>query len=266
MESFGLDTRFGEAVSAEVFVNGMLAGSVEAGHRAFQSLAIQQDVMPGNNRIEMVLTIPSPPGTTPPIGNPATMFAELVLESDAVQDLGDRYEITTTPVGTREWRADAGAPIAAQHRLVLDWAAPPGTTVPIWMEATPLLPETALARITAELEELRSLLSARQIHTFQAHMHCRNADMARAYPVNGSAATRAAADSTMLDEVLPAAPIAFAAIVASRLRLRSYAGGRVIACMADDGKPPLRTVVASGEPLYIAATFAMLDGQMVVIR
>ena len=137
---------------------------------------------------------------------------------------------------------------------------------PIWQRASPTTPDMALDLIATELQTLRNLLVERRIGEFQDRMRHRNADMARAYPMAGSVTKRAAADSAMLDGILPPAPLVCAPIDRNRLRLRPFAGGRVIACSADDGSPPLRCRGADGDPIFVSTTFAMVDGKMVVIR
>ena len=264
METFGIDSRFGKALLAEVTVNGMLVVSVQPGHESFQSLPIHQDVLPGANRLEVILTVPVAPGAPLPLGDPMSMFVDIAVEADHVRDIGESYEVTTSLVREARWQADEGAPLTLPHRMAIDWVVPSSITPPIWTRAQRATPEQARMVIVSELQELRRLLEARQIDAFQNRMRLRNEDMARAYPITGSANRRADLDSAMLADLLPETP-RFASIDPARLQIRPFADGLVLAVQMDDGKAPLRCGSPTN-PIEIATTFAMIDGRMAVVR
>lgn len=271
MKSFGLTARLGAGVAAEIYLNGALLSEKAPGQMTSQSLAMQHDVLPGVNRLLALATgagvPPHAPARPIPDANPDDFFLELELDTESVRDLGDSYEVTTDPVDERSWRpAEDGGPVALPHRISLDFHAPEGMRPPVWARASAVQPESVRGLVAAELQSLRRLVEAREFQLFQARMRIRNEDMARAYPLSGSASERAARDVAILEERIGEARPQVPPIDHGALAIRTFADGRIIDVRASDGKPPLRVMQQGQQPVYLSVSFAMIGGELVAVR
>jgi hypothetical protein len=271
MKSFGADVRVGAAVAAEVYLNGALVAESAEGSMSAHSVALQHEVVPGSNELLIVATgsnvSPTAASRYVTVEDASQFYAEIDLDEDSVRDLGEEYEVTSTPLTDRKWRPAEGiGEMFLPQRLSIHFMAPPDATAPVWLRATPVDAEAIRPAVAAELETLRRLLESRDLQSFQANMRLRNVDMARAYPLNGTAEDRAGRDTAILQQVLNVAGLRFPAPSPSALAIRTFAQGRIIDVRAPDGQPPLRAIPLEGEPLFITVRFAMIDGKLSVIR
>lgn len=271
MNAFALEARMGSVVAAEIYLNGALLSDKQPGQMASQSLAIQHEVLPGRNQILAIVTAGGiPPQAAPrlaPDVDPADCFVELYLDRETVKDLGDRYQVTNDPLDERRWRpAEEGGPLSLPHRIVLEFEAPGLFLPPVWTRATAVQPEAVRGQVAAALEDLRRLLEARDFPAFQVRMRLRNEDMARAYPLSGSAAERAVRDSSTLAEEMGAPGAKIPPVDPSGLVIRTFADGRIIDPRAGDGHPALRIVAPGADPVFLSVSFSLIEGRLSPVR
>lgn len=271
MQSFGLETRLGADIMAEIYLNGALVGEKMDRLMTTQSLAIQHEVVPGQNELVILATSGgvSPHAPPQPIApeNPAALFVEADLDMDTVRDVGDSYEITTEPLRDIRWRpAEGNGAMVVPHRISVPFSAPPGQSQPIWIRAAHVQAEGMREIAAAALTDLRGVLQQRDLAGFQARMLLRNEDMARAYPLSGNARERAARDNASLEGTLADPALRFAEIAPAALIVRTFADGRIVDVRGPDGQPPLRAQAPGKETAFFAVTFAMIAGKLVPIR
>lgn len=266
MQAFGLDIRYGKGVAARVMLNGIVVGEKAPGDLVAQSLALQHDVVPGANRIEIVI---AGAGVSPYASpravdaDPGDFFVEAALELDSIKELADRYEITTTEIEHREWRP--GGPVTLPHRIAIPFTAPLAVSRPAWLDAQAVEPEAVRAEVAALLGALRDRLAVGDYPGYQRLMRIRNADMARAYPTSGSTEQRAATDSAMLAEALGPEP-ELAPIDPASLRLTAEADGRLLRVERTGGHGALLALGPSRQPVELAVGLARLGGKLVAVR
>lgn len=269
MVSFGLDVRFGQALAAEVLLNGALLSETRPGYMTSHSLAIQHEVLPGANTLEVVVTAgrvsPNAEPQPAPDVNSDECYVEIELDREYVLDMGDIYKVTSEPVADKSWRPST-RPVFLPHQITLSFEAPLSLQPPIWTRAAPMQAGSVKAGVAAALEQLRELLERRDLEAFQSQMHLRNADMARAYPFSGSAAQRASEDVAALSAELASPGARLTPIDAQGLMIRTFAEGRIIEVRAADGEPPLRIAAPGQPPTILNMSFANIDGRLSVIR
>lgn len=271
MQSFGLETRIGADVIAEIYLNGALVSEKMDGMMTTQSLAIQHEVVPGQNELVILATSMgvSPHAPPQPIApeNPATLFVEADLDRDTVRDMGDSYEVTSEPLNDIRWRpAEGKGAMVVPQRITVAFTAPSSTSPPIWMRATPVEAESMRGFAAAALIELRHLLQGGNFPGFQAQMRLRNEDMARAYPLSGNANERAQRDTASLMDSLSNPDLRFAEIDPAALIVRTFADRRIVDVRSADGLPPLRARAPGQEPVFFSVAFAMIGGKLIPIR
>ncbi|MCT2558148.1 hypothetical protein N0B51_04070 [Tsuneonella sp. YG55] len=266
MEAFGLDVRFGRAIAARVMLNGIEVGGKEPGDIVAQSLALQHDVMPGENRIEIHVAtagIPFDAGTRQIDGNPEEFFVEATLERDTIRELADRYEITTEEIEHRQW--EPSSPITLPHRIEISFTAPVTVSRPAWLDADPVEPERARGEAAGVLDQLREALVGGHYAAFEEMMRIRNADFARAYPASGNADQRAADDGAMLAQLLGPDP-SVAPVDPANLKLVGEAGGRLVRVHRAEGAGALLARGVDGAPVEIEIAFSKLGNRLVPVR
>lgn len=266
MEAFGLDVRFGKGVAGRVILNGIEVGGKEPGDIVAQSLALQHDVMPGENRIEIRIAASGIPYDASPRqieGDPEEFLVEATLERDTVRELTDRYEITTTQIEHRQWRPTP--PITLPHRMEIGFTAPVTVSRPAWLDADPVEPERARGEAAGVLDQLREALVRGNYAAVEEMMRIRNADIARAYPASGNAEQRAADDAAMLARLLGPDP-SVSPVDPASLQLISEAGGRLIRVQRVDGTGALLAKGTDGAPLEIEIALSKLGNRLVPVR
>lgn len=271
MSAYGLNTSIGSAISCEIYVNSARVAATQPGHVAMQSLAIQHEVVPGNNLVEVLVTGAGVPPMAPPrpvqVDNVADFFVELELDYEEVEELGDSYRITTTSLKDVSWRAaDSGDQFMLPHRVQMPFESTVAMAPPIWTRGAAMEPEAVRAALVAELQGLRQLLIERDLTRFQSRMRLRNEDMARAFPYAGSAAQRAEQETGRLEARLQDPALTFLPIDGQTLVLRSFANGRIIEPIRPDGKAPILFGKAGGELVALSFAFAMIDSRLEVVR
>ena len=271
VKSFGLDVRMGAAIAAEVYLNGALVSDKAPGQMVSQSLAIQHEVVPGRNTLLVIATVAgvSPYSAPRPVTglDAADCFVELDLETDTVKDIGDSYQITTEPLKDAHWRAaEAGPQIVLPQRITLTFEAEGPLAPPVWTRGRAVQAEAVKAEAGIALADLHRLLEHKDLAGFEDRMRLRNEDMARAYPLSGTAPERAKRDSTALAGELAARGATLAPIDPARLAVRTFADGRIIDVRAPDGHAPLRILVPGQDAVYLPVSFSMIEGRLAAVR
>ena len=271
MKSFGLDVRMGAAIAAEVYLNGALLSDKAPGQMVSQSLAIQHEVIPGRNILLVIATMAGvqPYAAPHPVPNAPVddLFVELDLETDTVKDIGDSYQITTAPLSEAHWRAAAaGQPVTLPQRITLAFEAEGHFAPPVWTRGRAVQAEAVKAEAATALEDFRRLLEQKDLAGFEDRMRLRNEDMARAYPLSGTAPERAKRDSASLADALAAPGAKVAPIDPARLVVRTFADGRIIDVRAPDGHAPLRILAKDQDDVYLPVSFSLIDGRLAAVR
>jgi hypothetical protein len=269
---YRVEVSSGFAASIQVFVNGLLVWAKRAGQSGVQSLPIQADVIPGQNKVDVLIgtadVAPATAAAQTIAEAPGSLFAVLKLQRDHFRRHGDgQLETLVAQVSSAEWRPEESSPVQVPHRLTLRFRAPADTPAPAWLAAKPVTPKSVREPLLARLEQLRGMLAAGQVDAFTAATIRQYADFARAYPARGSAADLRLRDSQELNEIVHSKGFAMAPIAKANAVCRVYASGRVAECVDPHGHALLRAQVANAtKPIELAMKFSLVDGDLNVVR
>lgn len=269
--TFGLEVAIGSAAAAEVLINDVLLARKAAGDPGALSLAIQSDVMPGRNIVEVLVgTATTGPRAAAAIlpARPSDLFVTLRLQLDRVSGEGPRFEIATEDLAEEDWRpAATGQPVALPHRMVLAFDAPAETPAPAWAAGEIMRQAEILNPVMAELDRLHALLDRRDVEGFTNAMLARYADVARAYPLRGTPRRLREEDAAELGQIVGSPGFAMLPIEHHDVRLRLSAGGRLATCVSRDGHPLLRARIEGlPVPIDMPVLFSLIDGRLQAVR
>jgi hypothetical protein len=266
IEIHGLNLRVGPAFSCHVILNGVTVAVAPAGTACALSVAIQHEVLPGANRLELLVgTASVAPDSSIAVEVPLDEGAYLEAELDVEQiaEFEDRFEVTTIPMIDRSWKPEGVARLP--HREEIEFDASPGVSRPAWLDAASVAEEDVSGEVYEALLQLRAALTERDFERFQALMTVRNRDMALAYPLVGDSARRAAVDTAMLQDFLGSS--AAMAEIERDIAVTTEADGKLIIARTASGQSPLRIVRADGSAdVELEVGFARIGGRIRPIR
>lgn len=269
----GLEVSVGAGVRSETWLNGILLARSEAGETGVESLAIQHDMVPGENVAEVRVGLPgmdltqapAPIPGTPPV----TATARLLLQMDEPRRVGDAVEITTRDVDQAVWapaHEDTPAAVSLPHRLTLKFTPLSPVIAPPWAEATRDVPEGTAEAVYARMAELAKMLRDGDLDAYQNAGAVRREHMARSYPLGPDAQAARAHDLEQL-EIMRAEP-GFTATLLPRgeARFRTMADGRLMDWTNAAGEGALTISSQGVPPSPVNMQFSLIGGKLVMTR
>lgn len=270
---FGLEVSAGGGTATAVFVNGIPVAAKPAGETGVQSLAIHDLVVPGRNRVDVLIgsaaVAPEAATQSRLRSLPAELFARVRLQADRVTVDGNRYETEVQTLDEHDWhpRAVPGDGLALPQRITLTFQAAADQSPPIWLRARQVTLAEVEPVAKSALERLAGWLAQGNVERFADAMTYRYREAARAYPLGGSADRRRASDIAELRSLLAQPGTAPVPLDTLGIDCRLYADDRLAECLAADGKAALRLLdPGSNKPIYLPVMFSAIDGKLVVVR
>jgi hypothetical protein len=270
---FGLEVSAGGGAATAVYVNGVPFASKPAGDTGVQSLAIHGLVVPGRNRIDLLVGTAEVAPTSATQARvhtvPAEFFARLRLQVDSVTVEGNRIESEVRTLEQHDWEPtqipEEGLPVP--HRMTIEFDAARDQSEPVWLRAQPIRVEQVEPAVRAALSRLAAFLAQRDVERFADAMTYRYRDAARAYPLGGDERRRRASDVDELRYLLAAPDARIVPLETFELQCRVYAAGRLAECVAEDGESPLRIVTPrEDKPIYLPVMFSVIGGKLAAVR
>lgn len=271
IKSFGLEISAGADAEVQVRVNDVPFTLKPAGRAGVQSLPIHGEVIPGANRIDVMIGTADIPVTSPETTLletvPADIGVTIRLQEDQVTEPSPgTYETAIKDLEAHAWQphvTDDGVPFP--QVATLHFTAPEDHPAPIWTTAetrdvADLLPDLERAHIQIA-DWLRAGDAARiGVMTRRAY-----ADAAAAYPLGGTAERRQESDVAELQSIVSDPEVAMPEIELPLL-CKAYANGRMFECFTVDGEAPIQALFPGEEPIQFTFRFSVIDGQLVVVR
>ena len=269
---FGLEVLAGNDTATEVYVNGIPFRSKETGSSAAQSLAIHGEVVPGKNRIDVLIgnaNIDPEAGEATEIesGSPE-LYAVLKLQKDTVTKIDGGYETEVSEIDEVSWRSVEiqQEDLTLPARLTLYFDAPDDITPPSWATGDTMSLAAATESALSALKQMRQMLVDGDIERYVSLKRRKYSDAASAYPLGQNAEKIEARNIATLKRHLAMPEFTFDEID-DNIVCRIFADGRLVKCFGHDGKPALRgTAPGRKKPLYLQNGFSSIDGKLVVVR
>lgn len=269
----GLEVSVGAGVRSETWLNGILLARSEVGETGVESLAIQHDMVPGENLAEVRVGLagmdmeqaPAPISGTPPV----TASARLLLQMDEPRRVGDALEIATRDVDQVIWdpaNAETAAAVSLPHRLALTFAPQSSIIAPPWAGATRDLPEGTAEAVYARMAELATMLRDGDLDGYQNAGAVRREHMARSYPLGPDAQAARAHDLQELASMRSEPGFTVSLLPRSEARFRTMAGGRLMDWTNADGEPALIIASQGVPPSPVNMQFSLIAGKLVMTR
>jgi len=258
-----------EGCTAELYVNGIPVSRIDPDRTPFESVAVEQHLIPGRNRIEVLVE----PGPHPSVARTegryadlgaATAVGRLVRFADGVfaePSRGDvlvevKFEPDPDHPGPRVFPASVSTEVdlgPANGR----WA---------WQDAPVLeLDEPTVAEAARVLDAIAAGYQSLSAQTLWALSELNIKDTLRAYPALDEAALRA--DLELILQHYGQKPERVHPRAADQHDFRVVAGGRMIECVDRDWKPSLRLKDPDDESaIPYPVLLARIDGRLGIVR
>lgn len=265
-----LDISGGADAAYLIRVNGVTRSLERGGHPSAQSLFIEQDVLPGANRIEAWVTARGgdPAGPALPLRTPppdALRFTWRVRGDEVRPGEGGEGTVFMHPLADGEWSCVAAGEMLP-HSLELRFVAHGAFEPPVWTRADRVDAAAVRERVLAEVARLARLLDGGEIGAFTEAAIPRYTDIARALPGGPDPATMRAIDEIELEAVRADPAFMLASIDPAAMRVAVEASGRLITCSRGDGTAALRARQSRGPVIDLPLAFAVIGGQLRVVR
>ena len=268
MPSHAVTLSIGPAASFEATLNDVPFASKRGTATYASDLPIEQDVVPGANKV--VITIGAATGT--PQDRPRTLpaakglYAEAAVRVDHVVDHGATVTARPETLAEVSWHPseDGVAQVTLPHRIELSFQAAV-TRGPVWLDGAAIAAGSADAEALHVIGTLAGLLRAGNIAEATQALRLKYQDMARAFPLFGDADHIRSIDQRMIRELLatPGATIPDPATLAPKFPVHA---GRLVEALGGDGEPLLRITRPGAEPVYLKTMLARIGGQLVPVR
>ena len=269
---FGLEVNAGNDAAIEVLINGVPFGEKPAGVTGTQSLAIHGEVVPGTNRVDVLIgTADISPAATEPLpiaGASESLSVTVKLQKDTVKAIEGGYETDVTELDEISWRASEidSDDLVVPTRLSMTFSAPEDKTPPSWMNADKVIASTIAPSAIASLQVLRQALVEGDVERFGQMNRRKYADAAQTYPLGGDAGKIETSDVMELKSIVEIPGVSFDEID-DNTSCKVFADDRLIQCFGTDGEPALRANVPGDEmPIFLPVSFSVIGGKLVVIR
>lgn len=267
---YGLGITCGDVLAAEITLNDIAFGTLEAGATAMDSIPIQDDLDAGENVAELRI---GPPGTNlrgPAVilagDAPATATAKLQLEGDEVTISGDEMTIITHIFARDAWdSASLDGPVALPKVLRVTFQPHARSPLAPWATARAGSPAEVADAVYAETAMLAALLRERNFDAYAGRTSLRRQHKARCYPQGPDAA---AMREQKIDDLLRLASakdfnVRIAAQIGSTLR--TQAKSRLFDWVDARGEP-IVSIQANGESFAVQHQLSLLDGSLQLVR
>jgi hypothetical protein len=269
----GLEVSVGASVRSETWLNGILLARSEVGETGVESLAIQHDMVPGENLAEVRvglagMDLEQPPASVPGTP-PVTAAARLLLQMDEPRRVGDAVEIATRDVDQVVWdpaHEDTPASVSLPHRLVLTFTPLSPIVAPPWADATRDLSEGTAEAVYARMVELATMLRDGDLDAYQNAGAVRREHMARSYPLSPDAQAARAHDLQELESMRSEPGFTVTLLPRSEARFRTMAGGRLMDWTNAVGEAALIIASQGVPPSPVNMQFSLIGGKLVMTR
>lgn len=270
----GLDTVIhaqidAEGCTAELYLNGVPVSRVHPERTSFESVAAEEYLVPGRNRLEILLE----PGSRPSVTRSeerrvdlgaARAVARLVRFADGEIAEASRGELLAEVRYAPE--PDEPTTRVVPHAVAVEVDLGQANGRWSWQDAPPLtLDEATVAEAVAVLEAIGAAFQKGSAEALWALGEVKNREAMRAYPAADEAFVRGLLDESLAryaelaDRVFP--------MDAAERDFRLVAGGRIIDCLDRDWYPSLRLVSpGSGNAVPFSAMLARVEGRLRLVR
>lgn len=270
IKAFGLEISSGADLALQIWVNGVPISQKAAGETAAQSIPIQGEILPGENRVEISIgTAEIPPHASP---EPVTAWpddAKLTVklqEDSTTESKPGEYATEVFDLQTESWQPDQDGDTAAlPQRLAMAFIAPDSVQPPIWTEATQRDVSTMQEDLERAHKVLISMLQDGDVERLGQASRRAYSEAARTYPLGGNASEREKSDVAELKSIASDPEVAFPDFEGS-LKCVGYADDRLFECFAEDGESPVRALFPGESPIYFRFLFSILENRLTIVR
>jgi hypothetical protein len=258
-----------EGCTAELYVNGVPVSRIHPDRTAFESVAVEQLLIPGRNRIELLVE----PGSRPSrvrtearhhdLGDAAAV-GRLVRFPDGVFAEASRGEVLREVRLERPAGSIGARTVPESFSAEVDLGQAHGRWA--WQDAPVLdLEEALVAEARAALDEIAQAWQACSIEGLWALSALNVRETRRAYPALDEASLRA--DLELLMNHYARARERVAPRASEQHDFRTVAGGRMLECIDLDWAPSLRLLDPDdGSQVPYPVLLARVDGRLCVAR
>jgi len=270
VKAFGLEISSGADLALQIRVNDVLVSQKTAGATAAQSIPIQGEILPGENRIEISIGTAEIPPQASPTSSTArpddTKLTVRLQEDTTTEPKPGMYKTEVADLQAKSWEPDrAGAALVLPQRLTMTFMASDTLEPPIWTRAA----QREVAAMQADLERayagLIDMLREGDVERLGQTSRKAYAEAARAYPLGGDADARERSDIAEIKSIATDPDVSFPAFEAP-LKCVGYAENRLFECFAEDGEPPVRAVFPGESPIFFRFLFSVLENRLMVVR
>lgn len=267
----GLSVSVGAGLRSETWLNGILLAQSEAGEIGAQSLAIQHDMVPGSNQLELRVGLAGMNLEQPPTvifrTLPAAASARLLLQMEEPHRAGNTVEFTTRDVDQVVWPpADENGPVSLPHRLTLTFAPLSPVEAPPWADATRDVPVGTAEAVYERMAELTEMLRNGDLEAYENAGAVRREHMARSYPYGPNAEAARAQDLRQLNMMQSEPDFTATLLPRDEARFRTLAGGRLLEWTNAAGEGALTIVSRGVPPSPVNMQFSLISGKLVMTR
>jgi hypothetical protein len=270
----GLDTVIhaqltAEGCTAELYVNGIPVSRIHPDRTAFESVAAEEYLIPGRNRIEILVE----PGSHPSVARTearnldlgdATVIGRLVRFKEGEFVEASRGDILAEVRFQREPDERDPRIVPRSVSTEVDLGAANGRWA--FQDAPVLdLDEATIAEAIGVLDAVADAVRARSVQGVMALGELKNRDALRAYPALGEEMIRADLQESfdsyakLSDFVAPRRP--------EQHDFRLVAGGRILETIDRDWTASLKlSSPATGEEVPFPLMLARIDGRLRIVR
>lgn len=258
-----------EGCTAELYVNGVPVSRIHPDRTAFESVAAEEYLVPGRNRIELLIE----PGSHPSAARfesryldlgDATAVARLVRFPDGEIVEPERGQVLIEV----RYAKDPDRPGPREVPISLSGEADLGSAHGRWSyQDAPVLDldEATVSEAIGVIDAVAAACRARSAQALMALGEVKNREALRAYPALTEEMLRSDLQESfeyygkMGDFVAPRRP--------EQHDFRLVAGGRMIECVDRDWGASLRLVSpATGDGLPFPLLLARIDGRLTIVR
>ena len=255
----------GQGSTAELLLNGLPMARITP-LATEVVVPVHEAALTGMNRLELVVGSDSEPGAAaaPPQAAPHAMAVQahlLLPQMGAAVD-----ESQSRSLAGLEWACPAGEPLSLPARQVREVDLPIRFPRWRWLDAPVVQPTRALVQQAhAFVSVLARDLARGQTESFMTATRLRTEELAIAYQRNPEA--ESARLREWLEQMYAVSRLVWQPVAPEEMLLRPLAGGRMLECLAGDGRACLTTVPdKAGDVLVLPLKVSVVEGRFYVLR